>query len=107
MDYGTRYQLWRAGRHFVDEAPGAELDAILRVEALLLAELRRRLGGSFTIDELVALYDSGTSWCLDVATRAAPSAPTAWDARVGDAAFERYVHDAIDYAGGRQAQQQP
>jgi hypothetical protein len=68
-----------------------------------VAELRRRLGGTFTTDELVELYErDGTAWCLDVAVAAAPSAPWAWDMRtVADAAFARYLREAADFAGGR------
>ena len=48
-------------------------------------ELRRRLGGAFTTDELVELYDAGTGWVSDLAVTAAPDAPFAWDVRiVGD-----------------------
>ena len=65
-------------------------------------ELRRRLGGSFTTDELADLYDAGTDWTLDLAVNVAPGAPWAWDQRiVADAAFARYVREATDYAGGR------
>jgi hypothetical protein len=72
-----------------------------RVVDLLLAELRRRLGGTFTVAELTALYDQGTSWALDLAVAAAPDVPRAWEAEVADAAFARYVRQATDYAGGR------
>ena len=66
------------------------------------AELRRRLGSTFTTEELAELYDSGTGWVADVAVAAAPESPFAWDVRVvGDAAFARYVREAVDYAGGR------
>ena len=101
MSFDTARQLWREGERFAADPPALERDAILRVEAQILAELRRRLGGAFTIDELVALYDHGTGWCLDLAARVAPNAPGAWDARIADAAFGRYVRDAMDYAGGR------
>jgi hypothetical protein len=77
------------------------------VEEALVAEMRRRLGGAFTVDELVALYDTGTGWCLDRAARLAPGAPWTWDARVADAAFGRYVRDAVDYAGGRRIEAAP
>ena len=54
----------------------------------IVGELRRRLGGPFTTEELVELYDEGTSWVTDVAVAAAPENPEAWDVRmVGDAAF--------------------
>ncbi len=64
-------------------------------------ELRRRLGGSFAASELAALYESGDAWRLQVAVSVAPHAPWAWDPRVADAAFHRYLREARDYAGGR------
>lgn len=69
---------------------------------MLVAELRRRLGGRFTAEELAELYDQGTSWCLQLAMDMAPADPWAWDSSiVVDAAFARYVREAVDYAGGR------
>ena len=65
-------------------------------------ELRKRLGGPFTLDELADLYDEGTGWCTDLAVEVAPDEPFAWDARiVADAAFGRYMRAATDFAGGR------
>ena len=73
-----------------------------RVTREVMGELRRRLGGRFTLDELVDLYDEGTGWCTDLAVEVAPDEPFAWDARVvADAAFGRYARAATDYAGGR------
>ena len=64
-------------------------------------ELRRRLGGAFTLDELVDLYDEGTGWCTDLAVEVAPDEPFAWDARVvADAAFGRYARGARRTAPG-------
>jgi hypothetical protein len=66
-----------------------------------VAELRRRLGGRFYSEELVALYEEGSGWYLPVAMRAAPEQPWAWEAGVVlDAAFARYLREAADYAGG-------
>ena len=71
------------------------------IEALV-AELRRRLGGRFSTDELVELYATDTRWCLSLAMRVAPGDPWAWEAPlVVDAAFARYVREAWDFAGGR------
>ncbi len=68
----------------------------------LVAELRKRLGGRFTAEELAELYERGTSWCLQLAMDAAPEDPWAWDSAVViDAAFARYLREATDYAGGR------
>lgn len=95
-------QQWREGeRRAAGVSPG-ERRAVDAVIDALVAQLRRRLGGAFTVDELVALYDAGTGWTLDVAVSVAPEAPWAWDQRtVADAAFHRYVREAVDYAGGR------
>lgn len=107
MSFETAIQQWRQGEMFVAEAPREHQAALMRVEQGLLAELRRRLGGAFTVDELAGLYDSGTSWCLDIAAQIAPGAPWSWDARVADAAFARYVREAVDFAGGRRLEARP
>ncbi|WP_205699505.1 hypothetical protein [Conexibacter sp. SYSU D00693] len=103
MSFETAVQQWRDGERRVAGAQPHERPAMDRVVERLVAELRRRLGGPFTVDELVDLYErGGTSWTLDVAYAAAPGAPWAWDARtVADAAFARYLREASDYAGGR------
>ncbi len=107
MGFETAIQQWRQGERFVGEAPPEQQRALQRVEEELVAELRRRLGGAFLVDELVDLYERGTDWCLDIATIVAPGAPYAWDARVADAAFARYVRSAGDYAGGRRLEARP
>jgi hypothetical protein len=99
---------WQEGERRVRAALPDERMAMDRVIERILAELRRRLGGPFVIDELVALYDAGTSWCTDIAYQVAPGAPWAWDARTtADAAFARYVREASDYAGGRRLDPRP
>lgn len=78
--------------------------ALTRVTDAIVAELRRRLGGPFTVTELAQIYDQGTAWCSDLAYSLAPGLPEAWDPRItADAAFGRYVRGASDYAGGRSA----
>ena len=71
--------------------------------AEIVLELRRRLGGRFSVDELTAYYlDHGTDWCFEIAYRTAPATPDAWDmAMVAGAAFCRYVRRAADYGGGQ------
>ena len=100
--FETAVQQWREGERRIEAAEPAQQIAIERVVERLVLELRKRLGSAFTTDELVELYDQGTSWCLDLAVATAPQAPWAWEQRtVADAAFHRYVRDAVDYAGGR------
>jgi len=86
-------------------APPDQRPALERVVVGIEAELRRRLGGTFTTDELTDLYARGTDWCTELAARLAPDAPWAWDARtVADTAFLRYLRDARDFAGGRRTE---
>lgn len=93
---------WQEGQRRLREADPGDRAALERVTDQIVAELRRRLGGSFTTGELADLYEQGTDWCLEVALVAAPDNPRAWDAQtVADAAFARYVREAADFAGGR------
>jgi hypothetical protein len=87
-----------------------ELQAIREPRARRLAErlveaireeLRRRIGVTFTADELADLYARGTDWCLQLAIDVAPAAEG--DAQsLADAAFWLYLRGAGDFAGGRQ-----
>ena len=102
MPFETASDQWTAGLRRLEEAPPDQRQALERVTRLIEADLRRRLGGPFTSEELADLYDQGTDWCSDVAYAAAPEQPYAWDVRVvADAAFGRYLREATDYAGGR------
>jgi len=93
---------WEEGQRRLREARADERPVLERVTERIVAELRRRLGGTFTTGELADLYGQGTDWCLDVAVSTAPDRPGAWDAQtVADAAFARYVREAVDFAGGR------
>ncbi len=94
---------WEEGGRRLRSAPPHIRPVLERVTDGIVDELRRRLGGPFTTDELVDLYDrGGTTWCTGVAVAAAPDHPEAWDATtVGDAAFLRYLRESSDFAGGR------
>jgi hypothetical protein len=98
--------LWREGERRLAAADPSERPALERVRDAIVHELRRRLGGAFTAGELTRLYlEQGTDWCFDIATRAAPADPRAWDlTTVAGAAFARYVREASDYAGGRRVE---
>jgi hypothetical protein len=93
---------WQDGLRRLEEAPADERRMLERATRAIESELRRRLGGAFTSDELADLYDEGTGWATDLAVAVAPEDPYAWDARtVADAAFARYLRAASDFAGGR------
>jgi hypothetical protein len=100
--------LWEDGQRRLARAEPQQRAALERVVDEIVLELRRRLGGPFTVQELAALYiQQGTDWCFQIATRVAPRAPWAWDVTtVAGAAFARYAREASDYAVGRRIQQE-
>jgi hypothetical protein len=64
-------------------------------------ELRKRLGSSFSIEELAATYREDLDWDLELAVRRAPADSASWDSStVVDAAFYLYMREASDFAGG-------
>lgn len=65
-------------------------------------ELRRRIGPTFTAQELAELYGRGTDWCLEAARRALPLDAADLDPQaITDGAFHLHLRGASDYAGGR------
>lgn len=58
-------------------------------------ELRRRVGSTFTVDELAAFHQSGGDWASEVLGHQ-PRARL-----IADAAFRTYARRASDYIGGR------
>jgi hypothetical protein len=93
---------WQQGERRLAAVPAEQRPLLRGIADAVVVELRRRLGGRFSADELVELYERGTSWCLQLAMDIAPDDPWAWDSRVVvDGAFARYLREATDYAGGR------
>lgn len=102
MSFENANYQWQQGERRLRAESAERRVRLERVTEALVAELRRRLGGRFSSEELVALYEGGTAWCLPVAMKVAPEDPGAWEAGVVvDAAFARYLREAADYAGGR------
>jgi hypothetical protein len=100
--------LWEDGQRRVREAEPVERRIYEQVVDQIVLELRRRLGGRFTADELTDYYlQQGTDWCYEIAYRTAPSHPEAWDMGiVAGAAFARFVRSATDYGGGLRREEQ-
>jgi hypothetical protein len=106
VSFETAHYQWQEGERKLKASPPARRVVLERVTDRLVAELRRRLGGSFLSDELVELYQRGTAWCLALAILVAPDDPWAWESGVvADAAFARYLREAVDFAGGRREPQ--
>lgn len=99
MRFDDVFGLWQEGERRLRAAEPADRPALERVVDELVFELRRRLGGPFTTEELSRLYaDQGTDWAFAVATRLAPGNPAAWDMpTVVGSAFARYAREASDY----------
>ncbi len=87
---------WHDGERRLRELPPEGRRVFDRVVERLVAELRRRLGGSFTAQELAELYDRSNVWTMPLAIEIAPAEPGAWEQWVADAAFNRYLRDASD-----------
>jgi hypothetical protein len=65
---------------------------------LVLAEIRRRVGGTFTLGELAREYAGADRWARDVLAEA--DAPPGWPrtlAAVTGAAFHQYARGASDW----------
>ena len=60
VPYETAREQWEAGMRRLDEAFPEQAPTLERVTREVHSELRRRLGGPFTLDELADLYDEGT-----------------------------------------------
>jgi hypothetical protein len=90
---------WEEGEARIRDASGRDAIDLDRAARLVVEELRRRLGGSFTLGELADLYGEGTDWVSDEVQRRFSEIPIG---AAVDAGFLRYARSASDYAGGRQ-----
>ena len=97
------YGLWQEGQRRLRDADPSDRPALDRVVDALVDELRRRLGGLFSVNELARFYvEQGTDWCFQIAISLEPDHPAAWDVTtVAGAAFAKYAREAADYTIGR------
>jgi hypothetical protein len=95
---------WEEGARRLSELSGdprAARTATRAVEAIR-DELRRRIGPTFSAQELADLYGRGTDWCLEAARQAAPMSAVDLDPQaIVDGAFYQYLRGATNYSGGR------
>jgi hypothetical protein len=88
---------WRLGREELKRR--RVLD---RIADRIVADLRRKIGTPYRLDELVAFYERGSDWAVAIAVEVAPKDPWAWAPDpVVEAAYGRYARFARDVAGGR------
>ena len=96
----TVRQQWEEGNRRFEEAAR---DPVLRPRLLaqlevVLDELRKRIGQTFTLDELAGAYENADRWVREIVEEraAAPGWPRTL-ALVQDAGFHQYQRGAVDY----------
>ena len=93
----ARQQWATAHRRLTDRAADRNLYLhLLEQVGLVLDELNRRVGQTFTLAELAEAYEDSDRWLLAV-LGSRPAGVTHL-ALVGDAAFHVYARGAVDYS---------
>jgi len=92
---------WEDGERRVKQAPDRVRRVLERAIDRVLEELRRRLGSSFSMQELADLYANDVDWATELVREESFEADAAGTAA---AAFNRYAREASDYAGGGMAE---
>jgi hypothetical protein len=92
---------WEAGIERLRELESAGALRGDQVTVPVRLELRRRLGATFTADQLADLYGGGTDWVLQL-----PGIDPAQEdlQELIDAAFWLHLQAAGDFAGGRRVE---
>jgi hypothetical protein len=100
LDVQLARQQWDEGRRRIERLR-TDPEAYARLSAqveLVAAELRRRIGLTYTLDDLARAYDGADDWARDVLDDArAEDAPPPETATIADAAFHLYARGASDY----------
>ncbi len=91
---------WEEGTRRLDEAAQGprERERLLAQVNVVLEELRRRVGGTYTLAELATAYSGAEAWSREVVSQRAPA--PGWPrtlSLVEAAAFHVYARGAIDW----------
>jgi hypothetical protein len=101
VDVELARQQWQDGYRRLEEArPNRpRYKRMLKQVEAVTAELRQRIGQTFTLEELTAAYSQADDWTREAAERADEEAGAVEEAStIGDAAFHLYARGAADYA---------
>ena len=93
-------QEWEEGRRRLEAARDEEprYRQLLELLELVLDELRKRIGQTYTLSELVAAYRDADRWARELLEERAPQPGWPRDLTlVAAAAFDAYQRGAIDY----------
>jgi hypothetical protein len=72
-------------------------DRLMNQIGVVIDELRRRIGETFTLDELVRAYDNSDRWSREALEEHGDPRAYRYASLVGDAAFHLYSRGASDY----------
>ena len=100
MDLELARQHWEEGNRRVEALRNdtPRYRELLDQVEIVLAELRKRVGQTFTLDELARAYQGADDWARDAVDLADPEAPPPPDMpSVAGAAFHQYARGATDY----------
>jgi hypothetical protein len=101
LDVELARQHWDEGRRRVDRAGSdhAQHAALVAQVDVVAAELRRRVGLTYTLAELASAYDRADDWAREVLHDVRDEdAPLPDTATAVDAAFHLYARGASDYS---------
>lgn len=100
MSVDLARQQWADGARRLNEASRDPLehDRLIAMVGAIADELRRRVGSTYTLAELVDEYGHADRWARDIVAEAAPVPGWARQlATAEDAAFHLYARGAVDY----------
>ena len=100
MDLELARQHWDEGNRRVESLrnDARRYRELLEQVEIVLGELRKRVGQTFTLDELAHAYQGADDWARDAVDLADPEAPPPPDLpAVAGAAFHQYARGATDY----------
>ena len=101
MDVELARHQWEDGSRRIEalRSDRARYSALLAQVDVVLGELRKRVGQTFTLDELAGHYDGADDWAREAIDLAEPEAPPPGEVpAVTGAAFHQYARGAADYA---------
>jgi len=92
-------QQWEDGNRRVEatRSDPAHYRALMSSVDLLVAGLRKRVGQTFTLEELARAYDGADDWARAILDADPEAPPTPAAGTLADAAFHLYARGASDY----------
>jgi hypothetical protein len=100
MDVELARHQWEDGSRRIESSRNdrGRYGQLLAEVELVVGELRKRVGQTFTLGELADAYDGADDWARDAVDLADPDAPPPADIpAVAGAAFHQYARGATDY----------